>query len=187
MNIFKGYVRTKNKIAIDPYKGVSKLRTLEEVENLDEYAGVLADDIVMIDIDDHEQAEKLYEIIEKENIICRVENTTRGKHFYFLNNGAECFKNCHIKVKTLCGLKVDVKTGKTNSISVLKLDGVKREVIHQPFDEQQLATVPNFLNMLPLKKIGADDLELFNLEKEMTHYLDIVAYYYAIQNSQKMK
>ena len=165
MNIFKGYVRTKNKRAIDPYKGVSNLRTLEEVENLEEYAGVLSDNIVMIDIDDHKQADKLYEIIEKENIICRVENTTHGKHFYFLNNGAECFKNCHTKVQTLCGLKVDVKTGKTNSISVLKLDGVKREVICQPFEEEQLATIPNFLNILPVKKIGADDLELFNLEK----------------------
>ena len=165
MNIFKGYVRTKNKRAIDPYKGVSNLRTLEEVENLDEYAGVLSDDVVMIDIDDHKQAEKLYEIIEKENIICRVENTNHGKHFYFLNNGAECFKNCHTKVQTLCGLKVDVKTGKTNSISVLKLDGVKREVICQPFEEEQLAVAPNFLNILPVKKIGADDLELFNLEK----------------------
>ena len=47
MNIFKGYVRTKNKRAIDPYKGVSNLRTLEEVEDLEEYAGVLSDDIVM--------------------------------------------------------------------------------------------------------------------------------------------
>ena len=35
MNIFKGYVRTKNKRAIDPYKGVSNLKTLEEVENLE--------------------------------------------------------------------------------------------------------------------------------------------------------
>ena len=69
------------------------------------------------------------------------------------------------KVQTLCGLKVDVKTGKTNSISVLKLDGVKREVICQPFEEEQLAVTPNFLNILPIKKVGADDLELFNLEK----------------------
>ena len=165
MNIFKGYVRTKNKRAIDPYKGVSNLRTLEEVEKLEEYAGVLSDNVVMIDIDDHEQAEKLYEIIEKENIICRVENTTHGKHFYFLNNGAECFKNCHTKVQTLCGLKVDVKTGKTNSISVLKLDGVKREILQEPYAGEPLAIVPNFLNILPIKKIGADDLELFNLEK----------------------
>ena len=108
MNIFKGYVRTKNKRAIDPYKGVSNLRTLEEVENLEEYAGVLSDDVVMIDIDDHKQAEKLYEIIEKENIELPIDNSLDAFVMYVSDTEKE-YATTLVQELRMNGFKVDTE------------------------------------------------------------------------------
>ena len=40
MDLFRGYVRTKNKKCIDKFKD-KELRSFEEVKDLDEYAGTL--------------------------------------------------------------------------------------------------------------------------------------------------
>ena len=87
--IFKGYVRTRNKKCIEPFKGKSsdELHTLREVQELDEFAGILNDNTVLIDVDDAEQSETLMQIVEDHQIACRVYQTTRGKHFLFLNDG----------------------------------------------------------------------------------------------------
>ena len=63
-NLFKGYVRTKDKKSLDKFKGTDKLRTLDEVSPLDEYAGILADDVILIDIDDHDLSEIMMNIVE---------------------------------------------------------------------------------------------------------------------------
>ena len=64
MIFFRGFVKTKNKKSTMPFKDVSsdQLLTKEEADELPEYAGVLADDTILIDVDDQEQAEKLLNI-----------------------------------------------------------------------------------------------------------------------------
>jgi putative DNA primase/helicase len=63
----------------------SDLLTYSQVKNLPEYAGILADDAILIDVDDKEQSDKLLKIVEDKELICRVYKTTRGKHFLFKN------------------------------------------------------------------------------------------------------
>lgn len=154
---FKGYVRTKNKQSIDRFKNVENLRQIDDVKDLPEYAGILAPDTVLIDVDNETESKLLLDILEKENIICQVRKTTRGMHFFFLNNGAKCFTQCHTHIKLACGITADVKTGITNSYSVLKYKGKEREIIYDKFDDEAYMPVPAFLN-----KVDAN-IDLLNL------------------------
>ena len=66
MELYRGFVPTKNKQSTMKYKGVpdEELLTYEDVKDLNEFAGVLAEDVVLIDIDDVEQSEKMFKIVE---------------------------------------------------------------------------------------------------------------------------
>ena len=123
---FKGYILTKNKTAVEKIKGRDDLKTLKQVKSLPEYGGVIADDTVLIDIDDFKQSEILLKIIVSEKLNCRVYKTTRGKHFLFRDNDLPGNRtHCALAI----GLTADIKLGKRNSYSILKYNGVEREII----------------------------------------------------------
>ena len=84
--MFRGYVRTKNKQCIEKFKDREGFMTREDAETYDEFAGILARDVILIDVDDFDQSEILMKIVEDNNVVCRVYKTTRGKHFFFKNN-----------------------------------------------------------------------------------------------------
>lgn len=149
---FKGYIKTKGKKAIERFKDVDDLHSLEEVQNFGEYAGILAQDTVLIDVDDSEMSQILLDIIIDENIACCVRKTNRGMHFFFKNSGAECFKQCYTNVNLACGLTADIKVGLKNSYSILKLDGVERAIIYDKFDDEEYAQVPFWLNVVQNEK-----------------------------------
>ena len=143
-NFFKGYIKTKNKSSVDKFKDASpdQLRKFEDVKDLSEYAGVLADDVILIDIDDFDQSEKLMDIVEEKQLACRVYETTRGKHFLFKNNIVE---KCKTHSKLACGLEADIKLGTRNSYEVLKFDGKDRPIIYDIFENEEYEDVPKFL------------------------------------------
>ena len=123
---FKGYIRTKGKQAIESFKNRKDFKTFEEVRKYSEFAGVIADDVILVDVDDKQQSEILYDIVMEKNIQCDIYKTTRGMHFYFKNSDVE---KCGSHLNTAVGLQVDVKIGKKNSYAVLRFDGVNRERI----------------------------------------------------------
>ena len=139
---FKGYVLTQNKICIEKFKGRDDLKNYEQVRTLPEFAGILDDDTILIDVDDFEQSEILLEIVEQQNINCRVYKTTRGKHFLFQNTTV-------ISNKTKCtlavGLTADIKLGKKNSYSILKFNGIEREILREVQGENA-DQLPKWLN-----------------------------------------
>lgn len=57
MELFRGYVPTRNKQCLEKFKGVEKLKTRSEVQDLDEYAGILGEETILIDVDDAETSE----------------------------------------------------------------------------------------------------------------------------------
>ena len=122
---FKGYVKTKGKRCTEKFKDRTDFKTLEQVQSLDEYAGILANDAVLIDIDDGDQAEVLMDIVEHLQLNCRVYQTTRGKHFLFKNATGQIQK-CFTHANVGCGLTADIKVGLKNSYEVLKFDGKDR-------------------------------------------------------------
>ncbi len=154
INLFKGYVPTKNKKCLIPFKNksASELQTYDQVKNLSEYAGILAENVILIDIDDFEQSEILFQIVDDLQLNCRVYRTTRGKHFLFKNvypDGTIIQRTCKIKTSLACGLKADIKVGCKNSYSVLKFDDKEREILYDIFDDEEYEVVPKWL--LPIK------------------------------------
>lgn len=146
LSLFKGFIPTYDK---KPKKGYSTKKpeswmTYEEVKDLPEFAGVLADDTVLIDIDDAEQAEIMMNIVEQKQLDCKVLQTTRGKHFYFRNDGS--FTNCGTHKKLACGLTADIKVGSKNSYAVLKYDGRERFTEWDVEDGESYQTAPKFLH-----------------------------------------
>lgn len=124
--MFKGYVATKGKRTIESIKGRTEFWKLEDVQHLEEYGGVLADDIILIDIDDKADSEKLDHILTELNINCTKIKTSRGMHFYFKNNG---IKANSVHKPCALGFDIDVKLGIKNSVVPLKIKGNLRPMV----------------------------------------------------------
>ena len=142
MDLFKGYIPTGGKDGKRPtedYKNRITFYTLEEVKPLKSYGGVLKDDIIQIDIDDFEQSEIVFKIIEDLNINCHVLKTTRGKHFYFKNTDVDKRKQGW---STPIGVKIDVGLGNQNAVIPLKINDEMREWL---LTDDEIEPLPSFL------------------------------------------
>lgn len=157
--LFRGYIKIDGKTPVQKFKEGSDLLSLDEASKLKEYGGVLAEDTVCIDVDDKEQAEKLFDIVEGEEILCRVLRTSRGCHFYFKNCGALKITKCWTGVKLVCGIEADIKVGLKNSYAKLKSNGVEREIEYDILEGESYQNVPVWL--LPVEK----GLDLLNLSE----------------------
>lgn len=148
MSLYKGYVPVSGKRSLMPFKGkdASELLTLDAVEKVPSYGGVLDDNAVMVDIDDMEQSETLLRIIKDLDVQCKVIATARGKHFLFWNNGQIVRNGNHKRLAV--GLTADIKAGCNCSYEVLKRDGHLREVI---YDTETYGTLPYFLKPVNTK------------------------------------
>ena len=144
--LFKGYVTTKDKQCTMPFKNKTSedLLTYDQVSKMPEFAGIIADDVVLIDIDDYEESEILMNIVEDMQLACRVYQTTRGKHFFFLNKDRK-MERCGTHKLLACGITADIKVGHKNSYSVLKYDDKERKVLYDIFDDEEYQEVPKWL------------------------------------------
>lgn len=145
LSLYKGFVPTSGKKATMSFKDrdASDLLTLEEAQKFTEYAGILADDTVLIDIDDGEQSKIMLNIVKTKGLNCKVLATTRGAHFLFktdkpMQNRTHC--------KLGVGLTADIKGGGRASYEVLKFDNKEREVL---YDNPPYQVVPKYLT--PIK------------------------------------
>lgn len=143
MELFRGYVLTKDKKCIEKFKNRTDFKTYEQVKSLPEFAGILNNDVILIDIDDGSQAEILYRIIEDLKLNCRVYKTSRGMHFLFKNTTVE---TCKTHTKLAIGLTADIKLGSRNSYSILKFDGKERQIL---YDTEEVDPLPTWL--LPVR------------------------------------
>lgn len=121
--LYKGFIETKGKASIEKLKNRTTWKTYDEVKNLNGFGGVLADDTILIDIDDSEQSEKLMNIVEELQLNCRVFCTSRGKHFLFKNH---TIARNRTHVQLAVGLTADIKVGSKLSYEVIKIDGEER-------------------------------------------------------------
>ena len=140
---YKGFIKTKNKRARRPYKDSHNLLSYEDVKDENEYAGILADGIILVDIDDPQMSDILLSIVDDLNISCYVIETTRGKHFLF--QSTDNIQTNKTGTMTAVGLKCDMKLGSRSSYQVLKYNGVERKWIRKPKDHNSLDSVPFWL------------------------------------------
>lgn len=143
MELYKGYIKTKNKRAAEPFKNVDTFKTYDEVQQYDEFAGILAEDTILIDIDNKAQSDDLMNIVQALQLKCRVYETTRGRHFLFKNSNVD---KCSTKSTLAIGLLADIKIGSKASYEVLKYEGVERE---KSYDTGDYESLPVWL--LPIK------------------------------------
>lgn len=152
---FKGYVETKNKKCIEKFKGRTDFKTFEQVQSLPEYAGILAAETILIDIDDSETSELLFKVVKEYALSCRVYRTSRGKHFLFNNSGVPTNKTgCKLAI----GLTADIKIGTRNSYEVLKYNGKEREILYDTAENEEAQPLPRWL--FPVKS----NMEFLNME-----------------------
>ena len=121
--LYKGFIETKGKASIEKLKNRTTWKTYDEVKNLNGFGGVLADDTILIDIDDSDQSEILMNIVEELQLDCKVLCTSRGKHFLFKNR---TIARNRTHVQLAVGLTADIKIGSKLSFEVIKIDGEER-------------------------------------------------------------
>ena len=164
MELYRGYVKTRNKKCLEKFKNVDELKTYDDVKNLNEFAGILDKNIVLIDIDNENESEILFNIVKDKKINTRVIKTTRGMHFYFKND--ERIKTNKTDTKLFLGINSDIKIGSRNSYSIVKFGGKERPII---YDSEELDPIPKFLlptiykfDFLDLEEGDGRNQELFN-------------------------
>ncbi len=125
------------------------LLTLEQADAHEEYGAPLADETALVDIDERQQAMKLFEIVKAEGLRCRVLDTDRGMHFLFSNKQKHLTK-CYAHVRFAVGVVGDVKVGLTNSYEKLKSHGHVRPCVYgEEYDDTDLMDeVPIWLTVI---------------------------------------
>lgn len=109
-------------------------------EHLDGAGLVLDEDVVVVDFDnDVKLAEKIIETTKTKAV-----KTSKGYHLYFTVPPKLNIKN-YIKKTTVCGAKVDYKTGNggKKQYAIVKLNGVEREIINK--DCEKYPVLPLYL------------------------------------------
>lgn len=120
-----------------------------------EYAGILAAETILIDVDDFEASEILFKVVKEYALTCRVYRTSRGKHFLFKNSGVPTNKTgCKLAI----GLTADIKIGTRNSYEVLKYDNQNREILYDTAENEEAQQLPRWL--FPVKS----KMEFLNME-----------------------
>lgn len=173
--MYKGYTKNDGKKPLDKIKGATSFRTLEEVRHFDSYGGVLADNAILVDIDDPVQSDVLMDIVEDLQLNCRVIQTSRGRHFLFINNGIE---KGGTGLKLACGLTADIKIGSKNTVECLKINGEERFC---EWDADEYDTLPKWLN--PVNT----DMKLFGLGEGDGRNETLYSYILVLQNASMTK
>lgn len=149
---YRGYIITKNKESTMKFKNKDVL-TYDQVKDLPEYAGVLAENAVLVDIDDkygtirgRKLSDVLLDIVEDLQLKCRIHESRGGIHLLFKNDGVH---NKCITEKTLaCGIPSDIKVGTKNSYEVLKINGEERFVLYDKLPSDEYDTCPKWLSFV---------------------------------------
>lgn len=141
-DLYRGYVECRNKQAIQKYKDRDiELLTLEEAKTKNSYAGVMQDNVVMVDVDNMPDAEKLRGILAVYDIKARITKTKRGMHFTFFVRDNIVLQNL-AGLESAIGIVCDYKYGLNDAYEVLKQSGEEREVLSDP---KVISTIPRWL------------------------------------------
>lgn len=149
MEQFKGYILTNNKIPAETFKNKTseELKTLDMVENLPEYAGIIENGYLVVDVDTEKESQILFNIVKDLKLNTVVMKTGRGMHFHFKTS--EYTTSNKIGTYTGLGIKVDMKLGTRNGYVVLKANGEDREVIYQTDEIQEIPKWLSPINYTP--------------------------------------
>lgn len=163
--LYRGFVPTQNKQATMPFKDKTsaELLTLEEAQKFKEYAGILADTTVLVDIDTEKETEILLNIVKTLKLKCKVLKSRSGGHFLFkIDKPMPNRTKVHLGI----GIKADIKGCGRASYEVLKIDGKERELLYDTGDYQilpkYLYPIKTTMNVLDLAEGDGRNNALFS-------------------------
>ncbi|RKD25226.1 putative DNA primase/helicase [Caminicella sporogenes DSM 14501] len=155
MEILKGYIKTKGKKPIESYRNKTSFYSYDHIRKMNsDFAGILQDGMVQIDIDDEDEAKLVKNIITELNIKSAILKTDRGIHFYFRNTEV---KKKQTKLMTPIGVKVDVAVGEQNALVPIKVFGKTRRWLNKIDTVEEIDFLPEWLK--PLKKKSIPDFK----------------------------
>ena len=151
--LYEGYgYNTKN--SKTRRKKLEDRYTYDQVKNKDAYFGVLAPNVILIDVDYMDQAENLLKALKAKGVNCPVMKTTKGMHFYFKDTRG-AYKNRVTHWYTAGGTIIDTQLASSNGMAYLKKPGEikEREFIYGT-DLTELEELPYIL--YPYRKTITD-------------------------------
>jgi putative DNA primase/helicase len=135
--LYEFYAEMKNKKLIAKWDDMKRYDN--EPTHLEDYGGKLHDNLCVVDVDDQDHADILTKIIEDLDIQCVIRKTSRGKHFYFRNNGYHSNKSTQA---CTIGINIELKVGKNQTLNPIKYQGKNREIER---NTEKLDFLPFFL------------------------------------------
>lgn len=134
----------KEFVKMEPYRQKKKLKTFAQAKNMPQnynsIAGVLAPNIILIDVDTKEEGEKLIEILTDLGIDCPMIESDKGYHFLFKDIYG--YKKSDTKFYTPIGIEIDIKLGDKGGLEFLTVAGEERKIIN---DTAEIPDLPIFL------------------------------------------
>lgn len=134
----------KEFVKMEPYRQKKKLKTFAQAKNMPQnynsIVGVLAPNIILIDVDTKEEGEKLIEILTDLGINCPMIESDKGYHFLFKDIYG--YKKSDTKFYTPIGIEIDIKLGNKGGLEFLTVAGEERKIID---DTAEVPDLPIFL------------------------------------------
>ena len=165
MDGYEYIILNEHKQATHSFKNGGK--SWKEVKDFDNIARIVPEPFIVLDFDTESDAKIMMDIIEGEDLKCKVMKTTRGIHVYFRSDDPwKCFK----KERLACGIYSDCKSHSKHAYTVIRQNGKDREWIRD-CDDDDVIEVPPYLrpvkcgNMFHFKGMGEGDgrnQDLFN-------------------------
>lgn len=134
----------KEFVKMEPYRQKKKLKTFAQAKNMPQnynsIVGVLAPNIILIDVDTKEEGEKLIEILTDLGIDCPMIESDKGYHFLFKDIYG--YDKTDTKFYTPIGIEIDIKLGNKGGLEFLTVAGEERKIIN---DTAEIPDLPIFL------------------------------------------
>ena len=134
----------KEFVKMEPYRQKKKLKTFAQAKNMPQnynsIVGVLASNIILIDVDTKEEGKKLIEILTDLGINCPMIESDKGYHFLFKDIYG--YKKSDTKFYTPIGIEIDIKLGNKGGLEFLMVAGEERKIIN---DTAEIPDLPIFL------------------------------------------
>ena len=134
----------KEFVKMEPYRQKKKLKTFAQAKNMPQnynsIVGVLAPNIILIDVDTKEEGEKLIEILTDLGINCPMIESDKGYHFLFKDIYG--YDKTDTKFYTPIGIEIDIKLGNKGGLEFLTVAGEERKIIN---DTAEIPDLPIFL------------------------------------------
>lgn len=134
----------KEFVKMEPYRQKKKLKTFAQAKNMPQnynsIVGVLASNIILIDVDTKEEGKKLIEILTDLGINCPMIESDKGYHFLFKDIYG--YKKSDTKFYTPIGIEIDIKLGNKGGLEFLIVAGEERKIIN---DTAEIPDLPIFL------------------------------------------